>query len=888
MTISVIGSQEDTYSSGTPTTSRTINVASGTRTNGFIAVAVNVIGVSGSGNPTGVTWGGVALSPAIETGAPPHSSEWWYLFSPASGTADIVVSFAASGINGAQIVVVWGDSDAALTFGDTQTEARGTTDPTGISLVTTETGELCLSAYASADNNVATSGDTLLQDYASGGNSAAASYLIAGSPGTYELDWNRNSTGLASPFNLAAFSMYEAGTGDSPTVTQDTADDAVFYDDTPTLEFTGSDADTDDVRYNIQISDTADFTAGSQLRDNYDGTGAIIHPNPTPSDTTWQGVIQVDDRPGQSFVASGGILDHIDMEFGPDADTDGTAVVRVYAHQGTFGTSSEPLNAADPADTPTANWLAESDGLVFDTGGSSGWHQFDFSGANRIRLEAGQYYVLIIDWIPNDRLYDNTITVNGGTGLGHAGNAYIDGAAAPNNGVNATFDTNFRVYEESFVLDKVSGTDSGFENLDTPADTDPFTEGDAAAFTVQAGDALDDGLYFWRVRAKDPSGTDTYGDWSATRSFTVDIEGGISPLSITSAEAFGTAVLSGDITPGGIASSEAIGSHTLADEGFVQPTGIASDEAHGTAVLLGSVESTAIASAEAFGTPSLVGSIEPAAISSLEAFGTAVLSGDISPTSIASAEAFGVPLLVGFITPSGIVSGEVIGTAVLLGTIEPAGIPSDEAYGTAVFSGFITPTGIASGEATGSHTLAGEGTIVPTGIPSDEAHGTAVLLGFIAPSGIASDEAHGDTVVMIPGGSIVPTGIPSDEAFGSGQLNGQIVPVGVVSSEAFGTAVLLGFIQPTGIPTDEAAGSPTLVGLLSPAGILSAEAFGSAMLAYQLLPSAIASGELFGATVVFSGLPGAITSIVILAGRFDIPVGLQGEYVTAVEMDGQI
>lgn len=70
-------------------------------------------------------------------------------------------------------------------------------------------------------------------------------------------------------------------------------------------------------------------------------------------------------------------------------------------------------------------------------------------------------------------------------------------------------------------LRKLSGTDVGFANIDTPANNDPFNSGEVIEFTVQAADELaPDTEYFWLVRAKDPTGSDTFGDWSATRSFT--------------------------------------------------------------------------------------------------------------------------------------------------------------------------------------------------------------------------------------------------------------------------------------------------------------------------------------------------------------------------------
>ena len=79
----------------------------------------------------------------------------------------------------------------------------------------------------------------------------------------------------------------------------------------------------------------------------------------------------------------------------------------------------------------------------------------------------------------------------------------------------------FYVYTAPPSLSKLSGTDSGFANTVTGGDTDPFNSGEKVSFTVQAGDSLADGTYYWRSRCKDPNGSNTYSSWSTTRSFTV-------------------------------------------------------------------------------------------------------------------------------------------------------------------------------------------------------------------------------------------------------------------------------------------------------------------------------------------------------------------------------
>ncbi len=310
-----------------------------------------------------------------------------------------------------------------------------------------------------------------------------------------------------------------------PTVTLNTTDEAALTTE-PKLEFTGTDPDDDAITYQIQISDGSDFTAGERLTTDFNsGGGLTIHPQPLASGDTWQGNIRVDDRIGQSFTSGGGILKKISYRLVNDGQSpSGTAYVRLYTHAGTYGTSSAPANAAAPEDTPTPGWIAISDGVALDSGMSADelWYDFVFSGANQIRLKAGERYMAILDWVPNNRNSNNTWGARGdanNSGTLHDGNIYIDGALAVNNGPRATWDAFMRVTEESVLIDKKSDADAGFANEETPADTDPFNSGERVSYTSTTIDAA---LYYWRVRGKDPAGSNSFGSWSAIRSFTAE------------------------------------------------------------------------------------------------------------------------------------------------------------------------------------------------------------------------------------------------------------------------------------------------------------------------------------------------------------------------------
>jgi hypothetical protein len=69
------------------------------------------------------------------------------------------------------------------------------------------------------------------------------------------------------------------------------------------------------------------------------------------------------------------------------------------------------------------------------------------------------------------------------------------------------------------LIDAYSDTDAGFTA------GHPYPSGDATDYTVQS-DLTDTTTYYWRVRAIDPAGSNTWGAWATTRSFVATAGGG--------------------------------------------------------------------------------------------------------------------------------------------------------------------------------------------------------------------------------------------------------------------------------------------------------------------------------------------------------------------------
>lgn len=67
----------------------------------------------------------------------------------------------------------------------------------------------------------------------------------------------------------------------------------------------------------------------------------------------------------------------------------------------------------------------------------------------------------------------------------------------------------------------VSDANAGFANETTPADTSPFNSGETVTYTFQSA-LTNNTTYFYRLRAKDPGGENTFSSWSSTRSISIN------------------------------------------------------------------------------------------------------------------------------------------------------------------------------------------------------------------------------------------------------------------------------------------------------------------------------------------------------------------------------
>jgi len=119
---------------------------------------------------------------------------------------------------------------------------------------------------------------------------------------------------------------------------------------------------------------------------------------------------------GQSFTGDGGTLDSIKFYIKKYGSPTGNCSAKVYAHTGTFGTSSVPTGSAlATSGTIDVSTISTSISLV----------TFTFSGAEKITLTNGTKYVAVLEYGGGDPSTNNIQAGIDDTSPTHSGNASL-------------------------------------------------------------------------------------------------------------------------------------------------------------------------------------------------------------------------------------------------------------------------------------------------------------------------------------------------------------------------------------------------------------------------------------------------------------------------------
>jgi len=283
-----------------------------------------------------------------------------------------------------------------------------------------------------------------------------------------------------------------------PTIVPNTADATDFgADTTPTLEFTGSDANDDDLEYEFEILSAIDTDVDKYVESNQDGNVFL------------DGVTF---RHAQSFTGNGDYLSKATFYLNKVGSPTGFAYAKLYAHSGVFGTSSVPTGSALATSPPLDISTLTTSYVLTD---------FLFDGTYQM-VNTTEYCIVI--HLEDDGSLDGSNYINVGydsSSPTHSGNksSFISSWIA-----SSSVDLIFYIEGYTRELNKLSETpDATFTNTTDGGDTHPFDQPDKIDYTVQAGDALSSGgTWYWRARANDPTGTTEWSDWTTIRSFDID------------------------------------------------------------------------------------------------------------------------------------------------------------------------------------------------------------------------------------------------------------------------------------------------------------------------------------------------------------------------------
>ncbi|KXK09251.1 MAG: hypothetical protein UZ22_OP11002001129 [Microgenomates bacterium OLB23] len=335
----------------------------------------------------------------------------------------------------------------------------------------------------------------------------------------------------------------------APTVSLNSPSDASSDSDTtPTLDFTGTDADTDSIEYNVQVHTDTGFGSTISKTDLTSGSGSSATSFNTASISPGSNKLillavasRVSGAGNNVPTATGNGLTWEVVESAKDSLS--WNMVTILRAMGSSPTSGAVTIDFAGQTQINAIWsITEFDGV--DTSGTNGSgaivQDAENSGASVTSLTvtlgafsagANATYGAFVSEVNQNttfgsgftEIHETNITDNTGqTQWKNSNDTTVDWSWTSNARVAGI---GVEIKASPPLIDAYSETDSGFANPDTGGDTHPFNSGENIQYTVQAGDALATGTYYWRVRGLDPAGTNSYGSWSSTRSFTITSSG---------------------------------------------------------------------------------------------------------------------------------------------------------------------------------------------------------------------------------------------------------------------------------------------------------------------------------------------------------------------------
>jgi hypothetical protein len=247
----------------------------------------------------------------------------------------------------------------------------------------------------------------------------------------------------------------------------------------PTLDFTGTDAESDAVGYEVYIGTSFPITDNFFETYYFNASQNIPVGVPLDSSNTWS---------NDANIANGNVLD-----YATTTSTAGTIIVK--------GTNAPSVsNNVIVSVSARAFGYSSSDFSHYVTGGIS----------TETDEVLGQTFnnTVTPQWSTK-----SLATPSGGWTWDKISKLQLTGKMAFGNNCGISICEIIVEIKGNYLYSAKSATDAGF-----PAGH-PYASGAQKSYTVQSALA-NSTVYYWRARAIDPSGSNTYGAWSGTRSFT--------------------------------------------------------------------------------------------------------------------------------------------------------------------------------------------------------------------------------------------------------------------------------------------------------------------------------------------------------------------------------
>lgn len=481
----------------------------------------------------------------------------FYLAVPTGTTATIKVTFTTNSPTSTQNhIAVYRILDAVYSStGADQSTDMDATDPLTTGSTTIGTGGVMLAVAAGATDTAGKTWANLGEDIDADAGALRFTTAFSTTAGTA----TRTCTGTTNGEDGALSWLIFADNSSPTTALNSPADSATGVSTTPVLDFTGTDADGNDVRYNVQVAtgSFADITRTTLTNGNQNGTlTSVDTASVSPSANKLQ-LLSFSVRNGSNVTPTISSVTGCNLTWelvdSIAFDTSASSLRKLFVYRALGSSPTTGAITIDLGGTDTdVTWsLEEFTGM--DTSGTNGSGAIVQSTTNKDEAGSASSLTVTLGAFSSEANATFGVFGTGNDTDGHVvGSGFTLAGNSPGAGVNGlSTTTEFRLDNDTSVdmtltsgvqfggiaieiknavqplIDAVSGTDSGFANPDNGGDTDPFTSGENIQYTVQS--ALSNStVYYWRVRGIDPSGSNSYGAWATARSFTVTAGGGTS------------------------------------------------------------------------------------------------------------------------------------------------------------------------------------------------------------------------------------------------------------------------------------------------------------------------------------------------------------------------